>query len=268
MYFTIVIVFCLTATYAKNKKEQILQLTFSRDSLNTVLLNERNMFNDINYELNETIQLQKSESMLLKKQLETKQTELTAKQAGLDKQTLEIARVNLLLIKKEEEIKQLKIEVDFKKIVCSEKEQKSQNSEDPILTKTCLLGIYKSTSTGEADDKGRYYYSYKLEKKINDKFTKIKNIELFNEKKSELLDLINKQIKKDFNEFSKDPEYADCFAEMNGSPKVSYEDLGITFTDSGIEFNISYGLSDSCLSVDGTTVSFKVDEILPYLNTK
>jgi hypothetical protein len=114
IFFTIVIAFCLTATYAQSKKEQIVQLTFSLDSLNNILAKERNNFNAKINELyttieqqNNDIETQKTEIIHLNKQLETKQLELTAKQAELHNQRNETARVNMLLITKTQEIEQL-----------------------------------------------------------------------------------------------------------------------------------------------------------------
>lgn len=150
-------------------------------------------------------------------------------------------------------------------IVCSENKQKSQDSEDPILIKSCVIGNYKTISTDEADYKGRYSYSYKLYKNVNNKYIPIKNAELFNEKKVNLLAIINQRIKKEFDEYLKDPENSDCFEGVT-TPTVSFEDLGITFNNSGIDFNISFGLSENCMAVDGTIASFKLEEVLPYLN--
>lgn len=110
IFFTIVALalFALTATYAQSKKEQISKLTFSRDSLNTVLVNEQNSFNAKINELNSTIQQQKNEIVQLIKQLETTQKELTTKQAELEKQLTKANRVSKLLIIKTQELEQLK----------------------------------------------------------------------------------------------------------------------------------------------------------------
>jgi len=151
------------------------------------------------------------------------------------------------------------------KIVCTEKELKSQDSEDPIIIKSCTMGNYKSISKGEADYKGRYSYSFELFKYVNNKYVSIKNTELFNEKKADLLSIINQRMKKDFDEYLKDPENKDCLEGIT-SPNISFEDLGITFNDSGINFNISFGLSSNCMAVDGTTITLKSEEVKPYLN--
>ena len=151
------------------------------------------------------------------------------------------------------------------KIVCNQKEQKSQDSESPILIKTCIMGNYQSISEGVADPQGRYSYSYKLSKNDNGKYIPVKNSELFNEKKVDLLYIINQRIKKTFDEYLKDPENRDCFNGVS-EPNATFDDLGITFNDFGIDFNISFGLPMACMAIDGTTVSFKIDEITTYLN--
>jgi hypothetical protein len=150
-------------------------------------------------------------------------------------------------------------------IVCSAKEQKIEGSEDPRTIKTCTWGNFKSISTGEADFKGRYSYSSKLFKLTNNTYVAIKNSQLFNENKTELLEILNQRIKKSFDEYSNDPEFKDCFDGIS-APHFSIDDLGIYFDDSGINFDVSFGLSGACMSVDGITISFKLDEIESYIN--
>ena len=108
IFFTIVVLFSLTANYGQSKKEQIAQLTFSSDSLNNVLVKERNSFNSKINELNTTIQQQKNEILQLVQHLETTQKELTAKQTELDNQRTETDRVNKLLILNTQNLEQLK----------------------------------------------------------------------------------------------------------------------------------------------------------------
>jgi hypothetical protein len=107
IFFTIIVIFSLTATFGQSKKEQIVQLIFSRDSLNTVLVNEQNSFNSKINELNTTIQQQKNEIVQLVKHLETTQKELTAKQAELDKLLTETDRINKLLKIKTQKLDEL-----------------------------------------------------------------------------------------------------------------------------------------------------------------
>ena len=88
---------------------------------------------------------------------------------------------------------------------------------------------------------------------------------LFNENKNELLSIINSKIKKDYMSFSNDPETKDCFEGASFTP-YNFDQLGIDFDADEINFNVTFGLSGSCMSVDGTIVSFHFDEIKKYLN--
>lgn len=150
-------------------------------------------------------------------------------------------------------------------IICSEKEQIIKGSADPRIIKSCTFENFKSVSKGDADYKGRYSYSYKLLKLINNRYVEIKNSELFNENKNKLLAIINQKINEVYLEYLNNPETKDCFDGFTLT-EVSFDDLGIYFNDTGIDFSISFGLSGACLSVDGAIVPIKLDEIKVYLN--
>lgn len=152
------------------------------------------------------------------------------------------------------------------KIVCEEKSVNSTSSE-PILIKSCILNNFKSVSTGEADYKGRYSYKYEVFIKKNGAYVKSNNEDLFNEKKEELLKLINQKIKIDFEDYASNPETKDCFEGITFT-NYTYENLGIEFTDDKINFNVWFDVFEYCFNVSSTTVSFGIEEIKPYLNTK
>lgn len=121
-------------------------------------------------------------------------------------------------------------------VMCSEKEMPNPDTEDPIINKTCLYKHYKTISIGSPDYKGRYSYEYKLYKKQeNGTFKKVKNVSLFNEKKTELLSLINAKIKKEYNLYAQDPESSECFDQMSFMP-FTFEQLGIDFDNNTIIF--------------------------------
>lgn len=151
------------------------------------------------------------------------------------------------------------------KINCIEKEQKVLGSEDPVIIKTCTFKNYKSIKTGEADYKGRYSYTYNLFKVVNGKNQPISNSQLFNDKKDQLLSIINTKIESFYNEISKDPENADCLPDMEYIMPYSFEKLNISFDNEMIEFSYSFGLSSACMNLDGDIISFKIPEIEPYL---
>ena len=151
-------------------------------------------------------------------------------------------------------------------VICSEKELPNPVAEDPIITKTCLFKEYKTISIGSPDYKGRYSYEYKLYKKqSNGTFKKVKNVSLFNEKKNELLSLINAKIKKEYDLYAQDPESSDCFDQMSFVP-FTFEQLGIDFDNNSINFNVTFGLISACMNVDGTSIEFSLHEIKQYLN--
>jgi len=149
-------------------------------------------------------------------------------------------------------------------VSCSQQENKNDEGGDPIIIKTCLFNSYKTVSTGSPDYKGRYSYQYELYMKQNGKYVKVNNSALFNQNQNQLLSNINQEIQKDYKIFSTDPVTKDCFKGMT-SPKFTIDQLGIDFDDNKINFSVTFGLSSACMSVDGTTVSFTLDEIQSYL---
>ena len=153
------------------------------------------------------------------------------------------------------------------KVICTEKETKDEDGgEDPVITKTCLYKNYKTISKGYPDYKGRYSYEYSLfSKQADGSYVQIENASLFNQYQNELLSLINSEIEKVYDSDSIDPETKDCFDGEPFAP-FSFEQMGIDFEDDKINFNVTFGLSGACMSVDGTTVSFSLDEIKRYLN--
>ena len=158
------------------------------------------------------------------------------------------------------------IQIPSNKVTCTEKETKNENGDEPILIKTCLYKTYKAISKRFPDYKGRYSYEYSiLKKQENGSYLPIKNTSLFNKNKNELLSIINKKIEKDYNSYSNDPETKECFEGISFTP-FNFNELGIKFESNTIEFNVTFGLSGACMSVDGTTISMKLDKIQKYLN--
>jgi hypothetical protein len=149
---------------------------------------------------------------------------------------------------------------------CEEKEEKNPESEDPIIIKTCLYGNYRTISTGSPDFNGRYSYEnglYKLEK---GEYKEIGNSSLFNHKQGDLLKLINQKIKEDYLKLSSDPETKECFEGAEPIREFKMDELRIGFETDQLVFHLEFGLPSACLSVDGTSVSFKLQEVEPYLN--
>lgn len=153
-----------------------------------------------------------------------------------------------------------------KNVTCTEQETQNEEGGGPLLTKTCLYGKYKTITQGYPDYKGRYSYEYTLHKKdVNGSYVQIKNEMLFNENKNELLSVINSRIKKEYMSLSKDPETLDCFEGATFSP-YNFNQMGIDFDNTGINFHVAFSLGSACMAVDGTVITFSFDQIQEYLN--
>ena len=153
------------------------------------------------------------------------------------------------------------------KLSCIEKERKNEEGKDPILIKTCFIKNFKFVSTSYPDYAGRYDYS---EQKVyilkNNKYVKTTNSKVFNKNQDQLVATINKRILEDFNKLSTDSSTRECLTEIDSIPTYKMDDFEISFEGNEIWFEVHWGLSSVCRSVDGTIVSFKLDEIKKYLN--
>jgi hypothetical protein len=152
------------------------------------------------------------------------------------------------------------------KVECIEKSLKSSTLE-PKLIKSCILNNFKSVTTGEADNKGRYSYKYEIFIKKNGAFVKSNNEDLFNEKKEELLKLINQKIKIDFDDYATNPDTKDCFEGVLFE-NYNYDNLGIEFIEDKVDINVWFDVAGDCFNVSSTTVSFSIEEIKPFLTSK
>jgi len=153
--------------------------------------------------------------------------------------------------------------------VCEEKEEKNPESEDPIIIKTCTYGNYRTVSTGSPDFNGRYSWEYNLYKSQKGEYVKIDNSSLFNQKQDDLLIQINQKIKAVYIEFSRDtgdPETKECIELMEPIRDFKMDELSIDFETDKMVFHVEFGLPSACHSGDGTSVSFKLQEVEPYLN--
>lgn len=148
---------------------------------------------------------------------------------------------------------------------CEEKNEDNSGSEDPIIVRTCTYNIYKSVATGMPDYKGRYNWEHALYKLEHDEYVPISNESLFNERRNDLLRQVNQRIRAEYQLFSIDPDFSDCFAITESIPEFGYEDLNISFEDNQLVFHASLGLPEACLPIDAASVSFKLSEVAPYL---
>jgi hypothetical protein len=148
---------------------------------------------------------------------------------------------------------------------CNEKVVAVQGSEDSSFIKKCNYKHFQFVSIAEADYKGRYSYTYELyQKNSKGKFSKIKNSAFFNSKIDELEEKLNKLIAFDYNNAANSEDSENCFEGFE-LQKYSIDDVGITVSGDDINFNVIYGLSPACMSMNGTVISFKIFELEKYL---
>jgi hypothetical protein len=142
-----------------------------------------------------------------------------------------------------------------------------ENEEGHGEKKTCLFNDFKTVSTGYANDRnGKMYWIYEIFQNKNGKYVKVQNSALFNLDQKELLKLINERIKRDYTVYSTEAETRDCFNDFGSLPVYKMNDLGIDFNNDEIQFHIEFNLPEACDAVGGTVVTFKIADIIKYLN--
>ena len=146
-------------------------------------------------------------------------------------------------------------------------ETEFENEEGHGTKKTCLLNDFKTVSTGYANDRnGKMYWIYEIFQNKNGKYVKVQNTALFNLDQKELLKLINERIKRDFTVYSTEAETKDCFSDFGSLPVYKMNELGIDFSNDEITFHVEFNLPEACDAVGGTSVTFKISDIIKYLN--
>lgn len=142
-----------------------------------------------------------------------------------------------------------------------------ENEEGHGTKKTCLFNDFKTVSTGYANDRnGKMYWIYETFQNKNGKYVKVQNSAMFNLDQKELLKLINERIKRDFTVYSTEAETRDCFSDFGKLPVYKMNELGIDFNEDEITFHIEFNLPEACDAVGGTTVTYKIADIIKYLN--
>jgi hypothetical protein len=121
-------------------------------------------------------------------------------------------------------------------------------------------------STSYPDYAGRYFYSeHEVYIRTEKGYAKTTNSKVFNQSQNKLVAIINKRIQEDFQKFSSEPNTKECFIGIDSIPKYEMDDFEISFNGNDIWFEIHWGLISVCRPVDGTIVSFNLNEIKKYL---
>lgn len=135
---------------------------------------------------------------------------------------------------------------------------------EPTKIENFYFKDFKSVITGVPDEKNRYTWTFELFQKVGGDYLKVSNSTLFNNKKQELLDIINQKIQADFNNAYK--SNPNCFKSKT-LPTYDYKNLGIEFKDRKINFFATFDYTtENCLYLYGyTSVEFEEKEIEMYL---
>jgi len=168
------------------------------------------------------------------------------------------------------------VEIAKEMVTCSEKvinKYKSTGEEDfegefEDIETTCAYKSLKIITITHCDYRG-YCNPESMtlyEKDEKDKYVKVKNMaNIFNERKNELLDQINKAFRNEFNKNIKDPNFMECY-ESNAYKNHNFNTISISFSEYGFSF-LSYAeLYGYCYSNPGPlTFSLTLDEMEKYL---
>ncbi len=150
------------------------------------------------------------------------------------------------------------------KVTCTECE-KTKDGETYTI-KECKFRDYKSVkNTFINSTNGHEYYEYKLTKLVGNKEIPIKNIELFNDKRNELLSIINERMRAVINIHYGEEGVSDCLPNDDPNRKFTFDQINITFQEGKFLFNVSLGLPDACAAFDQNDVEISIKDIEKYL---
>ena len=139
-----------------------------------------------------------------------------------------------------------------------------RDKQEPKRIENYYFKDFKSVITGTPDTKNRFTWTFELFKKDSSGYVPANNDEVFNDKKDELLTLINERIKSDFDKaYELDKE---CF-NTDAAPSYTFNNLGLEFKDDKVNFYAVFDFAtENCYYLYGyTVVEFTVDEIADYL---
>lgn len=260
---------------AFTKKKQIIALNHRIDSLNQVVQNkEKIIFENTqkNSDLSKLINEKNDNLTAATTRIQNLEEELKMSRASLDSlekvnsdsQAYSIFQRHEDSLRYQHLLRKLSERNMF--IVDSIKATQSirKNKQEPTKVETYYFKDFKSVITGTPDEKNRYTYTFELFQKQGEEYVKTENAALFNDKKQQLLDIINKRIQKDFAASYKiDPK---CFTSKI-PPTYDFKKLGIEFKDGKINFYAVFDFTtENCYYLYGyTSVEFSVDELKSYL---
>lgn len=284
LYITLVLVVCSFYSNAQisakfkdifTRKAQIATLNKQIDSIKAVSASKDNVLLDEKEKTHEC-EVQLGES---NKQLEISNRKISALEKDLDKHKRSLDSLHRLNLESHTYTKEQRTEdsIRYQGLLKKLSEQytfyidslnTAQNSKktkaEPTKIENYYFKDFKSVITGIPDYKNRYTWTFELFQKVNNEYINVDNEALFNDKKQELLDIINKKIQYEFNlAYKTDPK---CFSSKT-VPLYNFKNLGIEFQDGSMIFYATFNYTnENCKFLYGyTSVEFSADEIQKYL---
>ena len=269
----IIFLFIATTTFSQSKKEIIIQQTFQIDSLSKInrlksdSLKTNRAFIEVSTKSLDQCKLENNSIVDSIKQLNGNILELNNKKKQLEKDVKALENSFILAKKTSDSLVLINQQLSASlnaiqfKTVCHQEEKINPNSLNPVKTKTCESNFILTILKSELDFGGKNHQNYELFIKRSNAFQKVKNEELFNDLKTELLEQINAQLEYTFNSTKK--EHAQCLNEIFFTP-ITFDQLGISITEKTIEFHYDYGYSKTCMKSFGTLLEFPLPEIEKY----
>jgi len=139
-----------------------------------------------------------------------------------------------------------------------------RDKQEPKRIENYYFKDFKSVITGTPDTKNRFTWTFELFKKDSSGYIPANNDEVFNDKKAELLSIINERIKSDFEKaYGLDKE---CF-NTDKAPGYTFNNLGLEFKDDKVNFYAVFDFAtENCYYLYGyTVVEFTVGEVEEYI---
>lgn len=138
-----------------------------------------------------------------------------------------------------------------------------RDQQEPARIENYYFNDFKSVITGTPDSKNRFTWTFELFKKEGENYLPAENEEVFNDKKDELLQLINARIKTDFEKaYALDPK---CFTTST-PPNYTFKNLGLEFRDGKVNFYAVFDFAtENCHYLYGyTVVEFSIEQLEDY----
>ena len=267
--FSTLFLLIATTSFSQSKKEIIAHQSFQIDSLSKVnrlkddSLKINKAFRDVTVKSLDQCKLENSSLIDTNKYLTNNLLELSNKKTQLENEYKALQKSFNLSKQKIDSLVEInhKLNAIQYKTTCHQDEKINPNSLNPVKTKTCESSFIRTISKSELDFGGKNHQIFELFLKRNNSFQKVKNEEIFNETKKELLEQINAQLEYTFNSTKK--EHSQCLNEITFTP-ITFDNLGISITEKTIEFHFDYGYSKTCMKSYGTTLEFSLSDIEKY----